>query len=216
MRDGVADIAEWLAGDTRPLYHGDLMILEGLVTTATVDGRPHVAAMGPGVHEEEFVTGRIRSLVLRPFPTSQTAAHLLRTRTGVFHVCDDVLLLASVVAGGVGAPDVRPAEKVAGFVLAAACRAFEFEVTAVDDSAERLWLEGSVVAAHDQRPFTGFNRAAHAVVEAAILVTRLHLLDRDDVRRRFDDLAILVEKTGGRREHEAFEMLSRRAGLSQP
>ncbi len=185
------------------------MILEGLVTTVTLEGRPHVSAMGPTVREDEVAAGHLHGLVLRPFATSQTAAHLLRTRCGVFHLSDDVLLLARVVAGEAGENEVQPARRVSGFVLARACRAFEFEVTAVDDSAERLRLEAQVVATHELRPFTGFNRAAHAVVEAAILVTRLHLLEPQDVQQQFSDLALLVEKTGGPREHEAFALLAR-------
>jgi hypothetical protein len=188
------------------------MILEGLVTTVTLEGRPHVSAMGPTVREDEVATGHLQTLVLRPFATSQTAAHLVRTRCGVFHVSDDVLLLARIVAGEGGEPEVQSASRVSGFVLAAACRAFEFEVTAVDDSGDRLRLDTTVVATHELRPFTGFNRAAHAVVEAAILVTRLHLLDPEDVRLRFSDLSVLIEKTGGPREHEAFALLGRRAG----
>lgn len=191
------------------------MILEGLITTVNADGRPHVSAMGPTVREEEVAAGHLQNLVLRPFPTSQTAANLLRTRVGVFHLCDDVLVLARVVVGDLEAPDVRPATTVDGFVLAAACRTFEFEVTSIDDSAERLWLEASVVASHELRPFTGFSRAAHAIVEAAILVTRLHLLEPAEVRRRFDDLAVLVDKTGGHRDHEAFAILAGRARAGQ-
>lgn len=189
------------------------MILEGLVTTVTEESRPHVSAMGPAVRDDEVAAGCIQHLVLRPFPTSQTATHLLRTRCGVFHVCDDVLLLARVVAGEEVDHELQPATHVTGFVLAAACRAFEFEVTTVDDSAERLRLEAKVVATHELRPFTGFNRAAHAVVEAAILVTRLHILEADEVQRRFAELAVLVDKTGGQHEHEAFALLTRRAGL---
>jgi hypothetical protein len=189
------------------------MILEGLVTTVDPEGRPHVAAMGPWVRDDEVTAGSLQGLVLRPFPTSQTAAHVLRTRAGVFHLCDDVLLLARVVAGDGCAPDVRPASRVEGFILSAACRAFEFEVTSVGAAETRLRLDALVLASHELRPFTGFNRAAHAVVEAAILVTRLHLLADDELRMRFDELAVLVEKTGGRREHDAFELLARRAGI---
>ena len=36
------------------------------------------------------------------------------------------------------------------------------------------------------RDVFGFNRAKHAVLEAAILATRLHILPEDDVRRQFD------------------------------
>jgi hypothetical protein len=91
-----------------------------------------------------------------------------------------------------------------------ACQAWEFIVDAVDDSSERTRLDARVVATHMGRPFLGFNRAAHAVVEAAILVTRLHLLGADEVGRRLAELAPLVTKTGGRLEHEAFALLADR------
>jgi hypothetical protein len=184
------------------------MILEGLVTTTAADGRLHVAAMGPAIDPAERDAGRITRLVLKPFATSQTATNLARERCGVFQVTDDVLLLARVVAGRLAEPPAsRPAEAVAGRVLAAACHAWEFAVEVVDDSRERLAITARVVSEHAGRPFLGFHRAAHAVVEAAILVTRLHLLDRGDVRRRLDDLQTLVDKTGGPREREAFALL---------
>jgi hypothetical protein len=186
------------------------MIVEGLVTTVDPAGRMHLAAMGPTVDDAERAAGRLRRIRLRPFATSQTAAHLLRTRCGVFHLTDDVLLLAQTVIGQPAVPPARPAEAVAGFVLDEASLALEFEVTAIDESAERLSLEARVVATHVGRPFLGFNRAAHAVVEAAILVTRLHLLDAAEIRRRFADLEPLVEKTGGPREREAFGLLAGR------
>lgn len=193
------------------------MILEGLVTTVDPAGGMHLAAMGPAIDEAERQAGRIERLVLRPFPTSQTAANLLRSRAGVFHVSDDVLLLARVVAGALPEPPAtRPADAVPGFVLAAACRAWEFEIGSVDDSGQRLRLEARVVAEHAGRPFLGFNRAAHAVVEAAILVTRLQILEAADVARRFDDLAVLVEKTGGAREREAFGLLAALVARGEP
>lgn len=193
------------------------MILEGLVTTVDPAGRMHLAAMGPGVDEAERAAGRLTRLRLRPFATSQTAANLLRTRCGVFHLTDDVLLIARTVVGHLGAPPVaRSAEVVTGFVLEEACLALEFELTVIDDSAERLELEARVVAPHAGRPFLGFNRAAHAVVEAAILVTRLHLLDAAEIHRQFTALRPLVEKTGGGREREAFALLAERLGMVLP
>jgi hypothetical protein len=99
-------------------------------------------------------------------------------------------------------------------VLEAACRGYEFRAEVVDPAAERLRLEARVVAEHVGRPFIGFNRAAHAVIEGAILVTRLHLIGADEVRRRLDELFVLVEKTGGSREHEAFGLLRERVAAT--
>ncbi|MFM8379858.1 MAG: DUF447 domain-containing protein [Planctomycetia bacterium] len=184
------------------------MILEGLVTTCDAKGRMHLAAMGPEADEADVARGTIARLVLKPFATSQTATNLARLGAGVFHAVDDALLIARVVTGAAGPPPVaRPASAVRGWVLADACRAFEFEIAAADRSGERQRLEARVVATHEGRPFVGLNRATHAVVEGAILVTRVHLLGADEVRRRLADLAVLVEKTGGERAREAFRLL---------
>ena len=173
----------------------------------------HLAAMGPEVDEASVASGRIERLVLKPFATSQTAVNLARLGTGVFHATDDVLLIARVVTGASEPPPAcRPASAVPGWVLEGVCRAFEFEIVAADRSAERERLEARVVATHEGRPFVGLNRARHAVVEGAILVTRLHLLGADEVRRRLAELSVLVEKTGGTREEEAFRLLEEYVG----
>ena len=49
----------------------------------------------------------------------------------------------------------------------------------IDASGERVNIEAEVVHIGRTRDFFGFNRAKHAVVEAAILATRLHLLPLD-------------------------------------
>ena len=193
------------------------MILEGIVTTIGPDGGMHVAAMGPHVADPPSdrtagTPARIERLLLRPFATSQTGANLLAVPEGVFHLTDDALLLARVVTGTLTAePASRPASSVRGRVLADACRAYEFRIETIDRSQERLRLEARVVAEHAGRPFLGFNRARHAVVEGAILVTRLHLLGAAEVMRQLQDLAVLVEKTGGPAEHAAFRLLEERA-----
>jgi hypothetical protein len=61
------------------------------------------------------------------------------------------------------------------------------------------------VVAHE--PATGFNRAQAAVVELAILSTRLSILPREKVAREAEYLAIAIEKTAGPREREAWGWL---------
>ena len=94
-----------------------------------------------------------------------------------------------------------------GWVLEDAARAYEFRIEESDTSQERLRHEARVVAVHDGRPFLGFNRAKHAVVEAAVLVTRIHLLGPAEIRRQMAALVPLVEKTGGSREREAWTLI---------
>jgi hypothetical protein len=177
------------------------MILEGLVTTTGADGAMHLAPMGPRVEPDWS------RILLRPFPTSQTYRNLRAHPEGVLHVTDDVLLLAKAAVGRAPPQDARPAERVAGFVLTGACRYYEFVVRSMDESKERVHIEAEVVRRGALREFFGLNRAKHAVVEAAILATRLHLLPPAEVRTEYRKLLVLVEKTGGPAEHEAFEFL---------
>lgn len=179
------------------------MILEGLVTTLDADGEVHLAPMGPTV-DVSFDT-----LLLRPFPSSTTYQNLCRHGSGVFHVHDDVELLARAAVGRVvEQPRLLPApEGCAGAILADACRWYAFRVRTIDDSQQRVHLTADVFERGRLRDFIGFNRAKHAVVEAAILATRLALLPPDEVRSEFDRLAVLVDKTGGPAEHRAWAFL---------
>ena len=85
-------------------------------------------------------------------------------------------------------------------MLQDACRFFEFRVLTCDDRDERTRIEAEVVHAESLRDFFGFNRAKHAVVEAAILATRTDFLPLEDIEAEFRKLAVLVQKTGGERE----------------
>ena len=85
----------------------DQWILEGILTTLPrADARPedaHIAPMGP------IVDSSMSSFVLRPFRTSTTYQNLRETGEGVFHVTDDILLVARAAMGRVrpGPPAVR-------------------------------------------------------------------------------------------------------------
>jgi hypothetical protein len=177
------------------------MILEGLVTTTGSDGAMHLAPMGPRVAPDWS------SFLLRPFPTSQTYRNLKAHPQGVLHVTDDVLLLAKAAVGQTPPQASMPAAKVSGFVLTGACRYYEFFVRSMDESQERMQIEVEVVHRGVLREFFGLNRAKHAVVEAAILATRLHLIPPADVLADYRKLRVLVDKTGGTAEHAAFEFL---------
>jgi uncharacterized protein len=180
------------------------MILEGLVTTLGAGGAVNVAPMGPIVEET------MRTLVLRPFQTSTTYRNLKQRPCGVFHVVDDVLLLARATINRLEPPArTFAAERVAGAVLCDACRWYEFEIDEFDDSEERTRLVARVVHAGRLRDFFGLNRAKHAVVEAAILASRVEILPRETIAAQLELLRPPVEKTAGPREREAFDLLVR-------
>ncbi|MDA1015534.1 MAG: DUF447 family protein [Planctomycetota bacterium] len=179
------------------------MILEGIVTTTNDDGSINVAPMGP------IVDASMQRLHLRPFQSSTTYANLKRDRVGVFHVVDDVLLLAQAAINCLTeTPPTFPATIVSGHVLADACRWYEFQAVEIDDHELRTHIFADVVHTGRIRNVFGFNRAKHAVLEAAILATRLHILPRIEVEAEMARLAIPVEKTAGDQEREAFRLIA--------
>jgi hypothetical protein len=182
------------------------MILEGLVTTLSADGAANLAPMGPHL-PPPYSLEPGSAFELRPYETARTAANLRALPEGVLHVTDDVLLLAQAAIGDVPLPPSFPARVVRGNVLADACRAAEFRVVSVDETGPRLLMRAEVVYLHRLRDFFGLNRAMHAVVEAAILATRTAFLPAEQVLADYQRLAVLVEKTGGEREREAFALL---------
>ena len=105
-------------------------------------------------------------------------------------------------------PAAKGAAKVQGAVLEASCSWRELEVLSIDDTPPRSRIETRVVHRGFRREFLGFNRARHAVLEAAILATRTHLLPVDEIRAEYARLQVIVDKTAGPREQEAMAMLT--------
>jgi hypothetical protein len=180
----------------------DRLIVEGLLLSLDAGGNPHLAPMGPRVDRH------LSELVLRPFRTSQTFANLARCPWAVFHVTDDVELLARAAIGQLGRlPALEP---IPGFPcprLSDTCRWLACQVLAVDARAERAELPCRIVARGEVRPYFGLCRAKHAVVEAAILATRLGIVPPDEIRAELSRLAPLVSKTGGHQERAAWQLL---------
>jgi hypothetical protein len=183
------------------------VILEGILTTVCADGRVHIAPMGAAVDDAQRRS--IRRLELRPYQGTTTLANLTRTGQGVFHVTDDAELLARAAIRRLDPlPDLVPAQAVEGWILADASRWYALRVTSIDASGPRARVQTEVAAEGRLRDFFGLNRAAHAVLEAAILATRLAWIAPGEIRESLDRLAVLVEKTGGAAEQRAFAMLS--------
>ncbi len=178
------------------------MILEGVVTSLDAAEKLNVAPMGP------IIEGNFDSLVLRPFQTSTTFLNMIESHCGVFHVVDTVDVLAKAAIGQLlKLPATRPARKIRGRILTDCCRWFEFRITEQDLGSERSFMRAEIVAQGEHRAFFGFNRARHAVLEAAILATRVHLLPHSEIATRMNILKSAVEKTGGVTETDAFDML---------
>ncbi|MGH7429272.1 MAG: DUF447 family spectrin-like domain-containing protein, partial [Candidatus Methylomirabilaceae bacterium] len=72
---------------------------------------------------------------------------------------------------------------------------------------ERASFHCRIVKRGVLREFVGFNRARNAVLEAAILATRIRFLGVEHVLQEFRRFAEIVKKTGGEQEARAMQFL---------
>jgi hypothetical protein len=170
------------------------VIFEAIVTTRGAQ-RTQIAPMG--IREQD---GHI---VIAPFRPSTTLDCLLRARCAVANFTDDVRVFAGCLTGRYEWPTL-PAQQVACERLAGALAHAELELERVEDDPVRPRLLFREVVRVTHAPFRGFNRAQAAVIEAAILVSRLHMLPREKVDAEMEYLAIAIAKTAGPRELEAW------------
>jgi uncharacterized protein len=175
------------------------VIIESIVTTIADDGRINCAPMGVEWGDEV--------IVLKPFLETATYRNVTATRSAVVNLTDDVRLFAQAAISNPVYATV-PATAVRGVVLADGCSWRELEVRSIDSTPPRSRIETTVVHRGFQREFIGFNRACHAVLEAAIYATRLHVLESAFVRSEMARLQVIVDKTAGEKEHEAMALLT--------
>jgi uncharacterized protein len=175
------------------------LIVETIVTTVAEDGTVNCAPMGVEWSDE--------AIVLKPFLDTATYRNVAATRSAVVNLTDDVRIFARAAISNPQYPTI-PAVVVRGVVLADCCSWREIEVRSIDPTPPRSRIETAVVHRGSRREFIGFNRARHAVLEAAIYVTRLHLLSRAFIESELARLQVIVDKTAGPHELEAMALLT--------
>jgi hypothetical protein len=161
------------------------MIFETIVTTLYADGRVHIAPMG--VREEEGF------IVISPFRPSTALDNLLREKSGVVNYTDDVRVFAGCLTGHWQWPTIAT-ESIHGRRLADALAHTEIQLDHVEDDPVRPRLFCRPLHRGNHAPFRGFNRAQAAVLEAAILASRLDMLTREKIDLELAYLKIAVEK----------------------
>lgn len=174
------------------------MIRESIVTTRDAAGTVHITPIG--LIEEDG------HLVIAPFRPSRTLDNLRVVPEAVANYTDDVRVFAGCLTGRRDWP-VRPATRVRGAVLEGALAHAELRVVGVVEDELRPRLRCAAVHEEAHAPFRGFNRAQAAVVEGAILVSRLHLLPRERIEGELARLESAVRKTAGPRERQAWQWL---------
>lgn len=173
-------------------------IRETILTTISPDGIVHIAPLGI-IEEGPF-------WVIAPFRPSKTLDNIEANGIAVANYTDDALVFAGCLTGRKDWPLV-PVEGCPVPRLDAALAHDVLTVERIEPHDLRPRFVCRVTGSGQHRPFTGMNRARAAIVEAAILVSRLSMLPSEKIEAEVAYLNIAIEKTAGDDERQAWYWL---------
>ncbi|MDR3575236.1 MAG: DUF447 family protein [Anaerolineaceae bacterium] len=174
------------------------MIIETIFSTQDASGLPNFAPMGITLDKGE--------IIVRPYRTTQTYRNLLATGYGVINFTDDVNAYVQSALFDIVLPYFE-AQKVPGVVFQETCSWREIEIISTGGPPDRSDIHCRQLFEGHQRDFIGFCRASNAVIEAAILATRLHIFSKGEVLKDLERYKQIVLKTGGQTEKHAFQQV---------
>lgn len=176
-------------------------IVETVVTTTDAAGAPHIAPLGLIEDGEGWI--------IAPFKPSRTLDNLTANPFAVASHPNDVRVIAGCVTGRRDWP-TAPAETVSGVRLRDAVSHWELAVERITEDEVRPRFHCKVVHVASHAPWGGYNRAEAAVLELAVLTTRLSMLPPEKIDAELAYLEIAISKTAGPRELEAWGWLMER------
>lgn len=174
------------------------MIFETIISTVNSQGAPHVTPFGVRYEGEH--------ILISPYKPSTTLANILASKQAVMNLTDDVRVFAAALTNR-QTWKLQQATKVDGFRLADCLQHVELALIEVREDAVRPQLVMQKIHAENHRAFNGFNRAQAAVIELAVLVSRLQMLPQDKIRSEMQYLQIAIDKTAGENELLAWSWL---------
>lgn len=176
-------------------------IVETIVTTINAEGLPHIAPLGLIEDGDGWI--------IAPFKPSRTLDNLMANPAAVASHPGDVRVFAGCVTGRRDWPTVS-ADRVKGVRLADCVSHWELAVERITEDPQRPRFHCRIVHAASHAVWSGYNRAEAAVIELAVLSTRLSMLPPEKIDAELAYLDIAISKTAGPREHEAWGWLMER------
>jgi hypothetical protein len=177
------------------------LIRETIVTTMAASGKVQIAPLGLIADGDYWV--------IAPFRPSITLDNLEESPFAAASHTDDVRVFAGCLTGRRDWPLV-PSERIGVPRLQDAMSHWELEVIERIEDELRPRFRCRVVHEGSHRPFPGYTRAKFAVIEAAILSSRLHMLPKEKVEAEIAYLKIAITKTASAEDFEAWEWLMRK------
>lgn len=175
------------------------MIFETIISTVNSQGDVHITPFGIQMQDG--------LVVISPYKPSTTLENILATQHAVMNITDDVRVFAAALTRR-QTWSIMPTDKIAGYRLAEVLAHKELKLVKINEDVQRPKLFLEVIHEVSHHPFHGFNRAQAAVIELAVLASRLNMLAKDKVLSEMQYLQIAVDKTAGERELQAWTWLT--------
>ncbi len=174
------------------------MIFEAILTTLDDSGKAHITPLGYRWSDDK--------VILAPFVPSRTEENLRHSGQAVINLTDDVRIFAGCITDRRDWP-LEESQQVTVPRLSNAMAHLEVEVDQIEEDELRPRFICKIKYQQTCKPFRGFNRAQSAVLEAAILVSRLKMLSTEKINQEIEYLSIAIEKTAGEHERLAWGWL---------
>lgn len=178
-----------------------MKINETIVTTQNARGEVHITPFG--------VRRRDGLVLIAPFKPSTTLQNILDTNVATVNFTDDVRVFAGALSKQLSC-ELTPTSLIKGSRLTETLSHWELELVEVEEDETRPTLLMKIVNEENHRPFMGFNRAQSAVIELAVLISRLQMLPKEKIMQEKVYLQIAIDKTAGPNELEAWRWLENR------
>ena len=173
-------------------------IVETIVSTSDAEGNVHIAPLGLIADGKHWIVA--------PFKPSKTLENLRANPFAAASHTDDVRVFAGCVTGRKSWP-LTPTTEIKGGRLADCLSHWELKVDDIVEDDLRPRFRCKIVHQETHAPWQGFSRAQAAVLELAVLTTRLKMLPPEKVESELKYLEIAISKTASLKEEEAWSWL---------
>lgn len=182
------------------------MIIETIVSSMDKEGKVNLAPIGVHLPNNDLKIAMGKEVSLFLYAGSQTYKNLQTLPEGVINFSNDVNIFVETALFSLPFPTL-PSHLVRPPRLAEAQSIGEFSVIQTDFSREPARIQGKILHYEQFAGFNGFCRAQWAVLEAAIMATRLQWISLNHIKEAWPWWKKLVEKTGGIKERDAFNRI---------
>lgn len=183
------------------------LIIETILSSCGKDGKINFAPVGVHIPDDTLQLSEVNEIELFLYSGSRTYSNLTDIPEGVINFTDDILSFVEAAVNSPHFPET-PSQFIRPPRMAAAKTVWEFVIISFDRSTEPARIIGKVLFRKELAGFYGLCRARGAILEAAILATRLAWIPAGKITEAWPQWREIVARTGGIREQKAFQILT--------